>query len=243
MSSLYTARVMHHRFSPEYRFNHSVCMFLLDLDEMAKGTPWLLGFNRPGLFTFRDKDHFRFRRDRALSTRQKVDEYFGERPLRVQLLTNLRILGYTFNPVSFYFCDFSDGRTEVLVEVNNTYGEQKPYLVRANTPDVQQKSFYVSPFIRHDRSFRFRIARPGRTLRIEISAVSADNRLIMKGVLAGRQQNLSNTALAAAFLRFPFVTLKIIALIHWHALRLYWKGVPHFGKAETDQKLKELNNV
>lgn len=242
-SALYFCRVMHRRVQPEYSFRHPIYMFLLDLDEVAASHSRLLAFNRAGLFSFRDSDHFRFAPGDSRSTREKVGAFLGERPEKIFLLTNLRVLGYTFNPVSFFFCEMQDGRTEVLVEVNNTYGEQKPFLVNAGTASLQQKNFYVSPFIRHDRSFYFSLQRPAASLRINISAVSAGGNLIMKGILTGRAAPLTARGLLTAFFRYPFVTLKIIALIHWHAFRLYMKGVPHFGKAETDQKLKELNHV
>lgn len=232
MSSLYFCRLMHHRLEPEYRFRHSLCIFLIDLDE-TRFDSWLLGLNRAALFSFRDEDHFRFTDQAGLTTRQKVDRFLGERPERVELLTNLRVAGYTFNPVSFYFCHFNDGRTEVLVEVNNTYGEQKPFLVRAGQPLTHTKDFYVSPFIRHDRSFRFKISKPSGRLAVEISAVTAEGRLILKGVLCGRRREISSWSVLGAFLRYPFYTLRIIALIHWHAFRLYLKGVPHFAKAES----------
>ncbi|MCE9599187.1 MAG: DUF1365 domain-containing protein [Spirochaetia bacterium] len=245
-SSVYICRLKHTRTRPEYSFSHNIYMLALDLDEIAGNAPALLGFNRANVFSFRDRDHFRFESGTVQSTRTRINEYFQALnraiPTNVLLLTNLRVFGYVFNPVSFYFCTFESDRPAILVEVNNTYGEQKPFLLD-HLPQSRRKNFYVSPFIRNDMNFYFHIRKPSSNLRIEISSQTSDQKTIMRGTIAGIQKRLSTIRLLGLLFQFPFLTLRIIALIHWHALRLYLKGVPHFSKKQSDAQLRENQNV
>ena len=196
--------------------------------------------------------------------RSFIDSYFLEKdlekPHRILLLTNLRYLGYGFNPVSFYFAmDSADRLYAVLAEVNNTFGEQKPYLIVLDEPVASDenrrvfarawKNFYVSPFIDRDREFVFRIKRPGQLLSLGVDTYSGEQP-VLRAAYSGQREKIKARAMFLNMIRIPFVTFKVIALIHWHALLLFFKKVPYFNKDETDREIlkdehkrKEVTNA
>ncbi len=254
-SSLYDISIYHKRYvHTSNAFRYRMFMFALDLDELAR-LPHrlkLFGLNKFNLFSFRNRDHFKWRPDaQSAGPRELVERQLAEmgatfRPERIVLVTSLRILGYVFNPVSFYYCyDERNQLRYVLAEVNNTYLEQKPFLVELD-PDNDatrlrtQKNFYVSPFIRYDADFSFSFRRPSDRLYVRIDSL-AKEQLILKAVLSGERRTLSDASLLAAFARFPFATLRVIYLIHRQALRLWIKKTPYFGKAWSDEKIRETD--
>jgi len=170
-----------------------------------------------------------------------VDDATGE----IWLHTMPRVFGYVFNPVSFWFCERRDGRLRAVVcEVNNTFGERHCYLLahadgramRWGEEMVAAKSFHVSPFCRVEGSYRFRfmLAPPrkaGERGRF-IARIDHDDRdgALLQTSIAGSLAPLCDRTLAATLLRQPAVTLKVVARIHWQALRLLLKGVPFRSK-------------
>lgn len=255
-SSLYDCRVYHRRYVGwNNAFRYGVYLFAIDLDEVeALQRRFGIGHNRFAIFSLYDSDHFKWRQDRAgKNLRQLLEDQLAEMgagivPARVTLLTGLRVLGYVFNPVSFFYCyDENDRLIGVLAEVNNTYLEQKPYFVPAAQisgaiPAREKKLFYVSPFIRFDSDFRFFFRPPGQRLRVRIDSAFGP-RVALKATLSGERRTLTRLALLRAFLRYPLVTVQVIFLIHWQALKLLWKRTPYFPKLETDQKIKEAEGA
>ncbi len=232
-SSLYECQVTHERFTPApHKFTYRVFAFALDLDEIdavSARIPWL-SRNRFNVFSFHDADH--------LDVRELLRGR-GIEPKRILLITNLRILGYVFNPVSFYFCfDENDAPLAAVAEVNNTFGETKPYVLLPDTfsegrfDSTQRKHFYISPFIPLDIDLRLRLAVPGRQLGIVIDDLREGER-ILEAAMTGTRVPLTATRLAWFAVKYPLMTVKVIAAIHWQALRLWLKGVPHFRKAEA----------
>jgi hypothetical protein len=157
---------------------------------------------------------------------------------RVLLLTHCRVFGYIFNPVSFYFClDAQDRPLCAVAEVGNTFGEQKPFLLGPEHFDgegrfrrIVPKHFYVSPFSALDLAFDFKLRVPGEQLDIHIDDRAGD-RPVLLTALTGRRVPLTDANLARLTLKYPLVTLRVITLIHWHALKLWWKNVPWHRKA------------
>ena len=267
-SCLYRATVFHRRLAiREHAFRAELFTWFLDLDELPlldTQLSFLFGLNKAGLFSFKDSDHFRFEPEASGSIRERINKYLERHgqpvPARVMLLTNLRFLGYGFNPVSFYFAlDEEDRLCSILTEVNNTYGEQKPYLLVLERPVPREanqriraetwKNFYVSPFLDRDLNFRFSIKYPDDLLSIGIDTCEGQ-KPVLRAAYSGKRQTLSSGSVLAMVLRFPFVTFKVIALIHWHALRLFLKKIPHYGKESTDElirrdeeKRKEVTNA
>ena len=153
---------MHRRLVPlRNEFVYRIFLFALDLDELPELTRRVPIFhhNEPGLYTFRDDDHFPLVPGDARANAEAFLTANGipEKPARILLLTNARFLGYTFNPISIWFCQRADGSPlAAIAEVGNTFGEQKPFLVpfkdgvfHIRTP----KNFYVSPFSDLDLDF------------------------------------------------------------------------------------------
>ncbi len=157
---------------------------------------------------------------------------------RVLLLTHCRVFGYIFNPVSFYFClDAQDRPLCAVAEVGNTFGEQKPFLLRPEDlasdgrfRRIVPKHFYVSPFSALDLAFDFKLRVPGEQLDIHIDDREGD-RPVLLTALTGSRVPLTDGNLARLTLKYPLITLRVITLIHWHALKLWWKRVPWHRKA------------
>lgn len=149
-SCIYDCEVMHHRMKPKvHRFNYRTFMFCLDLDEIpeiCRKIPWI-SHNKFNLFSFCEDAHLRIPESNGKSLKTKVLDYLGQQGIakeqisRIVLLTNLKTLGYQFNPVSFYYCFDTENRPYCsIAEVCNTFGEMKLYLLRPETH--QQQSFH-----------------------------------------------------------------------------------------------------
>lgn len=190
----------------------------------------------------------------------RVLAYLADRQIdltggRVVLLTLPRVLGYLFNPVSFYFCyDRTGVPVATIAEVTNTFREVKPYLLGPATcqrsPEGSgqgeasfnlrvPKFFYVSPYSPVDLSFDFTLRPPTDRLALQIDDYAGPQRLLTS-TLTGRSRALNNSTLASATLRHPLVTLKIIGLIHWQALLLFAKRVPWFRKNAQASAQRDL---
>jgi uncharacterized protein len=244
-SCLYDCSVMHHRLAPkEHQFRYGIFQFCLDLDELDAFSARLRLFhrNRPALYRFNDSDHLPAAGD--LGTKAAILAWVASQGLplpaetRVLLLTHCRVFGYIFNPVSFYFCLDAQARPLCAVaEVGNTFGEQKPFLLGPEHLDgegrfrrIAPKHFYVSPFFALDLAFDFKLRVPGEQLDIHIDDREGD-RPVLLTALTGRRIPLTDANLARLTLKYPLITLRVITLIHWHALKLWWKRVPWHRKA------------
>jgi DUF1365 family protein len=150
---------------------------------------------------------------------------------KLYMLTNPRILGYGFNPVTFYYCYHADGALDcVVAEVNNTYGDQHPYLLDATNQCaparyVAAKRFYVSPFIGAEASYEFSFSPLAEKLSVQIDEYQQGEKFFTAR-LWGDCEPLTARSLAAALVRYPFLTLQIMGLIHWQAVKLLWRKVP-----------------
>lgn len=256
-SALYKCTVMHHRLEPKKnRFHYSVFMFWLDLDEIdsiAKRM-WLVSRNRFNFFNFRDKDHLQFPKeapDTTKNVKEQIAGYLKEHNVeigngKIMLLTNLCTLGYQFNPVSFYYCFDEAGEPLcAVVEVCNTFREMKPYFIgREQLKDNRfhlntTKYFYVSPFIDMDTNFDFNLHIPGEKLNIRIDDYKNEKRFFIS-TLTGERKALTDARLFWFLVRFPFITLKVISLIHWQALILWIKKIPYHKKESNKHLQREV---
>lgn len=254
-SCLYRCRVRHHRREPrEYRFSSTLFQFLLDLDEideLARRLP-LLSRNRFNAYSFHDADHLDLGQGGVRANlleylrREGVTEPVG----RVRLLTSLRTFGHVFNPVSYFFVEDSRGDSlAVVAEVNNTFGETKPYLVsRADREGdwfkaAHRKRFYISPFSELDHELVLRFRFPDERLNLHVSGAWPGRKPFFHASLTGWRRELTLGQLAWYSLRFPFVSLKVVFLIHWHALFLWLKGVPFHRKSHHPEKQTGMLNA
>ena len=236
-AALYFGEVMHARLKPmAHRFSYRVMSLLIDLDRLGEAdrlSP-LFGVNRAALYSFHEADHGE--RDgsslRAYAQRRAAEHGLDLTGGRVLLLCYPRLFGYTFNPLSVYFCHRADGTLALLIyEVRNTFGEIHAYVLPVRSGEIsaagvrqqQDKLFYVSPFVGMAMRYRFRISPPGEQVKLRILETDRDGPLLA-ATFCGRRRALTTAALLRSFVALPLLTLKIIAAIHWEALRLWLKG-------------------
>lgn len=231
---------MHRRLVPvEYRFSYRVFSLLLDLDEMPGPGLKFLSLNRFNLLSFFERDHGP--RDgsplkpwvESLLQSKDIDTEGG----KVQLLCFPRVLGYGFNPISLWYCHHRDGSLRaVLVEVNNTFGEHHFYLLSnsgspLDWPVTQsvEKVFHVSPLMGMEANYDFRLAEPSDRLSVLIRQYQ-DDQLTLVASQQGDGYTLSDRRLLTAALQIPFMTFKVMAAIHWQALKIWLRGASFFPK-------------
>jgi DUF1365 family protein len=240
-SALYQGAVVHRRLRPKtHKLRYSIFNILFDLDELPALDRELRIFshNRFNLFAFYDRDHG----DGKQPLRAYVEGVLNRHGFDlaggpIRLLCMPRVLGYVFNPISVYFCYRPSGElAATLYEVNNTFGERHSYLIPAsgNTEVIAQgsaKRFHVSPFLPLDLRYRFRIAAPAENVAVSVH-VQDDEGLLVAASLSAKRLELTNGALSKTFLLYPLLTLKVVAGIHWEALKLWLKGVKIWTKPE-----------
>ncbi len=255
-SALYVGQVRHRRFTPTpHQFAYKLFMLSIDLDEMDSVFDrfWFWSVNKPNLASFYRRDHLGNKND---NLKQAVYQLVKERngislsgPVR--LLTNMAYFGYRMNPVSFYYCYDDKGETVVAIvaEVNNTpWGEQHCYVLTDNKNQHgsgvkkyhSKKAFHVSPFMGMDMEYDWRLSDPADHLSVHIqNFVHKDKRgseKLFDATLTLQRQKITSYSLARVLLQFPFMTLKIVSLIYFEAIRLWFKKVPihdHPDKKET----------
>lgn len=236
-AALYFGDVMHARLKPMgHRFSYRVMSLLIDLDRLDEADTQspLFGVNRAALYSFRESDHG----DRdgsslaAYARRCATERGIDLRGGRIELLCYPRLLGYTFNPLSTYFCSDADGRVALIIyEVRNTFGDIHSYVLpvepgqhsEAGIRQQQDKLFYVSPFIEMPMRYHFRVTPPEEDVRLRILETDAEGP-VLAATFFGRRRALTSAALLRSFFGLPLVTFKIMAAIHWEALRLWIKG-------------------
>jgi hypothetical protein len=236
-ATLYFGDVMHARLKPVgHRFSYRVMSLLIDLDrleEAGRQSP-LFGVNRAALYSFNEADHGE--RDgsslRLFAQRRAAEHGIDLSGGRVRLLCYPRLLGYTFNPLSVYFCYGAGGELALMIyEVRNTFGDIHCYVLpvkpgqrsAAGIRQDQDKLFYVSPFIEMSMRYHFRVSPPGDEVKFRILETDREGPLLA-ATFHGRRRTLTSAALFRSFFSLPLVTFKIVAAIHWEALRLWLKG-------------------
>ncbi len=237
--------VRHTRLRPaRHAFAYHVFFLLLPMRALARNPAVLaIARNRRGLLSFFDADHGDGGDDSLAWIDRLLDAEGLAADGEIWLQTFPRVLGYVFNPVSFWYCHRADGTLAAIVaEVNNTFGERHCYLLR---PDPGQttiawgqelragKAFHVSPFCRIDGGYRFRFLRSARAgverIVARVDHDDAHGPLLLTSV-AGTLQPLTPAMARRALAAHPLHSLGVIARIHWQALQLWRKRVPFFSK-------------
>lgn len=240
--ALYVGTIRHRRFAPTpHRFQYSLFMAFLDIDRLpaAMDVSRLTSYNRWNWAAFDERDHFgdpqRPLRERLDAIARAAGEALPRGP--IYLLTHLRYAGYVFNPISLFYCYDEGGVLRlVLAEVNNTYGGRRLYWLRPAGDTsrvfraVAAKSLYVSPFMDFDVDYGFVLTPPGPTLVAHMNVTRQHQALSGRGrlfdaTLTLDRQPWTSRSIRHALLRFPWMTAKVIAAIHWEALRLRLKGL------------------
>jgi DUF1365 family protein len=229
---VYTGKLVHARRSPRrHVFRYPVSYWLFDLDELPalERRLRLFSVNRRNAVSLRDRDHF----DGTASLKQAVLELAGDPAIeRVLMLTQPRVLGYVFNPVSFYWCYRGDGSLACIVaELSNTFGERLPEVLRGPGLRYEHcKRLHVSPFFGVEGSYEYAFSQPGDEVWARIHVRDDAGAHPLTAVLHGRRRELSNRSLAGLLLRYPLQPFQVIALIHFEAVRLWLKRVPFHHK-------------
>lgn len=244
-ASLYSARVMHRRLvAPFYRFVYRVFYLLLDIDridEAARGLR-LFSYNRFNLLSFHDRDHGSHQPG---GLRRWAEEILREARIsidggRIRLLCMPRLFGYAFNPISLWYCEDADGNLRaVIAEVRNTFGEKHCYLLASNgkpMPYMQtyetEKCFHVSPFFDLVGRYRFTLSEPSERLRVLIHE-TREGLPILDATLAAERRTLSDGNILRQVLALPLMTFKVVAGIHWEALKIWIRGARFHTKPDA----------
>ena len=221
-------------------FRYSIDYVLLDA-EKPPIAPVLFGRNARGLMSLQDSDHGGPPKHGvgAVWVREILAAHGLNVAGRIDLLAQPRIFGHVFNPVAFWLCHDETGTLRVVIaEVSNTFGDRHSYLchhddlaplTKAATVG-SKKVFHVSPFqdIAGGYTFRFDIAPD--SIGIWIDFTNGNHGLI--ATLTGKRKPLSNVGILRAMLRRPFGSRRVLGLIHWQALKLWWKGAGYRPRPE-----------
>ena len=242
-AALYVGDIMHQRLKPfGHRFRYRVFSLLVDLDrlEAADRLSALFSVNGRNLVSFHENDHA----DTANTPlRAYADRLLAEaglnRTARILLVCYPRILGYVFNPISVYYAYGGDGALVAMIyEVRNTFGERHSYVCPLSDGEMSEgglrqscdKLFHVSPFIGIAARYHFRMLPPGAEIRWRILETDGEGPLLA-ATFSGRRLQLTSAALLRLTALIPFLPFKIVAGIHWEALKLWLKGARYISRA------------
>ena len=247
-SAIYEGWVRHRRHVPHaHAFRYRICMLYLDLAEIdtvfAKRRFWSVG--RRNLAEFRRSDYLG---DPSVpladAVRERVRAETGRAPPGpIRLLTHLRYFGHCFNPVSFYYCFGADGVTLqcIVAEITNTpWQERHSYVLPVDAARAHgralawsfRKAFHVSPFLPLQRDYAWRFTTPGVALRVHMDVLREATREV-DATLALERHELGTASLARVLWRFPAMTVKVVAAIHWQALRLWLRRTPLYDHPQS----------
>lgn len=258
-SSLYLGQVYHKRLRPaEHVLRYRVFSLLLDLneiDDLARKL-WPFSRNRWNLLSFYDKD-FGDEQQESLQSyvwRNLSSNGINTQPEKIMLSCYPRVFGYTFNPLSLFYCFNANNELyAILHEVHNTFGERHTYVLPVEKSQQQasswiiqtaDKALFVSPFAHMKMHYAFRLNVPGEKQVLVIKASDQKGHLITASYTAKRKV-LSTSSLLKVFLTIPLLTFRVIAGIHWEALKLWLKKVPLYSHQPktAKEKIYTRNNV
>lgn len=261
-SAIYTGKVRHRRFSPkQHAFKYDVFMMYLDTREIedifSLSRFWSLTHFAPAQFKRTDfhidrghidKNHID--KDQLTqnplpsvdeSVRNTVASTQGKRPTGpIRMLVNLRYWGINMNPISTYYCFDDSGKKliAILAEVHNTpWNERHAYVLTGEDFSHKQhvnfpKEFHVSPFNPIDMDYRWHSTTPNETLALHLENWQ-DNIKIMDATMTLVREPITAKSMNKILIRFPWMTVKVVAAIYWQAVKLWWKGVPIFTHPNT----------
>lgn len=240
---LLACKIFHKRHFPKVnQFTYNSFYMLIPIGSLSKIRNKLMRIGRFGLFSFHTADHLIT--DHGTDLEQNIYNLLSNYDINIKngyviLMAMPRVLGYVFNPVSFWFCyDSQNQLIAVLAEVRNTYGEKHCYLCykKDHTPIyksdtlIAQKVFHVSPFIKRQGIYKFCFDSKDEKININIDLHDENNKKLLSTSVSGNFIEYTNKNLLYYFICYPFVTAKTIILIHWQALKLFLKGIKFLNK-------------
>lgn len=243
---------MHKRFFPkENAFNYKMYYLAFPISQINNLD---IKVNKRGLLSFHEKDHG-FKDERAIE--EWVKHILNSNNLNINgeiiLITLPRVLGYVFNPVSFYFClDENKKLKAVISEVNNTFGETHTYIcAKEDDNDIEpdewleaEKIFHVSPFLERSGKYKFRFNYKENKLGIWIDFFDEKGGKKLITSLIGEFREMNKKNLRKVFWSYPLITFKTITLIHLQAFKLMFKKVKYIVKPEQlEQRISKSSNL
>jgi uncharacterized protein len=243
------ANVMHHRLVPKqnqfsyamYYFNFPTCSLT------SQEGNFLFSINKPALFSIYNSDYG----DGKTSPYQWLSNLLQASGMKsidlnkISLITLPRVMGYVFNPVSFWLCcNNNDQLCAVICEVNNTFGERHTYVCahEDHRPILPQdeltanKVFHVSPFLERDGVYKFRFSFDQKNFTALIDHYGIEGAKILATSVVGRFTPMTSRRLLSVFISYPFITLKVIFLIHWQAVKIFLSGIPYVPKPSQNSE-------
>lgn len=241
---LYSLRVMHRRrVAPLYRFVYQIFSVLFDVDRLDElhRSHKLFSHNRFNVLSVYDRDHGR---GEVGGLRRWAEEICATQGIalvggRIRLLAQPRMFGWAFNPVSFWYCEHADGSLRaVIAEVRNTFGEKHSYLLSSASTNTgasagqalpygteleKEKCFHVSPLFDLLGRYHFKFGEPGQQLLVQLNETREGLPLI-DTAMVGRARPFSDREMLRQVLVMPLQAMKVLAGIHWQALKIWLRG-------------------
>lgn len=240
-NSILSSKVFHKRNHPKVNsFNYRSYYIVLDMLNLQP-TSKLLNINKFNIFSFYDKDHGK--RDGSKSVNWAINLLEDNKLAydNVKLMTMPRILGYLFNPVSFWLCYHQNKLIAVIAEVNNTFKETHCYICHKDGKEITnkcrfkaQKDFHVSPFYPRQGYYKFNFKLDfSDNAKNQIIINYYDNEKLQLGTsITATSNKLSSQNLIKEFFRCPLLTIKVMYLIHWQAIKIILKRIKYIPKPE-----------
>ena len=231
---LYQGTLMHSRLVPKnHSFKYNIFYTFIDIDKLdeLKKKYTFFSYNNFNIFSINDKDH-------GYRDKRKIDEWVNDilkkigikrMNTKIFLLSMPRILGYVFNPLSIFFCyDFNGNIKALIYEVKNTFNEQHAYVFKVNDNSLKKKyfkhsckkSFHVSPFWDLNANYNFTINRPYDKFYSSI-VMKKKEKKIFQAVLNCHYKELSIKNLLFFLIKYPFLTVKVVLVIYFEALKIF----------------------
>ena len=246
-SSLYNGTVIHKRFKPKVHFfKYRVFSLLLDLSELNQLDKNInfFSYNSFNLVSFFDKDHGERDGSSLFEWVKKnlVENNIKSENIKIKLLCYPRIFGYVFNPLSVFFVyDHQENLISILYEVKNTFGEQHTYIFKVENNNLLQhncsKKFHVSPFIKMNCNYFFKILKPSEKISVIIDQYQLNEKILFASQ-DGTRVDFNSRELLKSYIKHPLMTFKVISAIHFEAFKLWFKGIKFIKK-----KFKIKNNI
>jgi DUF1365 family protein len=241
-SSIFTGTVIHQRFLPKkHGFQYKVFMMYLDLDELPTLFDGFKGWRylKSSIASFKREDYYG---DPTKSLKSEITQLVKNKTGQnitgpIRLLTNMRYFGYCFNPVSFYYCYANDGVTlqTIVSHITNTpWGEDYAYVHHCENKIERfafEKEFHVSPFMPMDIHYEWLFKTEDDARFIHMKNIKQGAQMF-NATLKLNREPISQRTLNQTLLTYPFMTLKVVAAIYWHALLLWIKRVPFYPNAK-----------
>jgi uncharacterized protein len=230
MCCLYRGVVTHKRFQPVlHNLAYKVAAIFLNVDEIEQPVR-LLSYNRFNLFSIYDRDHGTGQNISDFAWSFVNDKDVHNEITQIYMLCYPRLLGFTFNPLTTYYCMDKAGNTRLLIfEVHNTFGGRHTYvseMIAAGDAGYfkADKAFFVSPFNKVEGHYNLTASKPEQNITVGVTLTTPDGPTL-NAYFAAKRHDLTDENLLRIFFAYPLMTIKIVAAIHFEALKLWLKGL------------------